>query len=634
MTDFFDSSDTTGVISGTPAATAPAQPAQPSTQTPAQPSGAGATAPAVPSATMRPTPSSGVHGILGGIVMGGLVAAARQSTSIPAKIGSGLKTGLQRLAANSPRGQQLRQIALNQQEQRQRMQFAQSREQREQSQYLTEQQEAQIRIQQGTLTNHVAMLKALQGDQEYADAQRAQIQPFVDWMQSQGVKISDDHGAGHAGLNTSPDAARDVAQGDATHMFNGFSGQDAGVYIIDTSEFNKPITSDVKIPEDPKIDEKTGQIAPTSYFTIPADGRNTIATAYAAFTQYQTESHQAQSQYDEGLKRRKDLAETEQEEQKLTEGAQAKDIVYQTLNSPESIAGEKAPAAVAQLQAMQKDPNVQKDADRMVEVTRALSVARSAMRESAVQKQSEENAAQVARQGNPADAGRMLADGTLTIADLKSRNVTPKFIVDATTAAQQYAQQRGETYNASDEIVGEQVLKNASSQAFYGSANSLLGPSGTIHQAAVAGMQIPQNQFPIINKVEDWEKLARGQGPLAGYAATILGVADDYGKVMGGGNASDTARTQALNLIGASQSPEQRQAALTSIQHSVESQLDARIGTNRYVRQREGYNLPPKQTARPSAGQIPAGATKIVPGPDGKNHYTNDAGTVDYGVAQ
>jgi hypothetical protein len=29
----------------------------------------------------------------------------------------------------------------------------------------------------------------------------------------------------------------------------------------------------------------------------------------------------------------------------------------------------------------------------------------------------------------------------------------------------------------------------------------------------------------------------------------------------------------------------------------------------------------------------PAGATHIVPGKDGKNHYTNDAGTIDYGVA-
>jgi hypothetical protein len=30
---------------------------------------------------------------------------------------------------------------------------------------------------------------------------------------------------------------------------------------------------------------------------------------------------------------------------------------------------------------------------------------------------------------------------------------------------------------------------------------------------------------------------------------------------------------------------------------------------------------------------MPSGATHIVPGPDGKKHYTNAQGTVDLGVA-
>ena len=49
---------------------------------------------------------------------------------------------------------------------------------------------------------------------------------------------------------------------------------------------------------------------------------------------------------------------------------------------------------------------------------------------------------------------------------------------------------------------------------------------------------------------------------------------------------------------------------------------------NSYPEGVSGQYLP---TARGS--QPPPGATHIVPGPDGKNHYTNDAGTVDLGVA-
>ena len=39
----------------------------------------------------------------------------------------------------------------------------------------------------------------------------------------------------------------------------------------------------------------------------------------------------------------------------------------------------------------------------------------------------------------------------------------------------------------------------------------------------------------------------------------------------------------------------------------------------------------PTQNAAP---KIPAGATHTVKGPDGKMHYTNNAGTVDYGIVQ
>jgi hypothetical protein len=41
----------------------------------------------------------------------------------------------------------------------------------------------------------------------------------------------------------------------------------------------------------------------------------------------------------------------------------------------------------------------------------------------------------------------------------------------------------------------------------------------------------------------------------------------------------------------------------------------------------------PAGGTRASAAKLPSGATHIVPGPDGKNHYTNAKGTVDLGVA-
>ena len=56
---------------------------------------------------------------------------------------------------------------------------------------------------------------------------------------------------------------------------------------------------------------------------------------------------------------------------------------------------------------------------------------------------------------------------------------------------------------------------------------------------------------------------------------------------MGGGR-SDTSRVQALNLIGAKQSPEQKQASLEGIRGAVNSQKNSRIGSNRILQQMYG----------------------------------------------
>lgn len=47
-----------------------------------------------------------------------------------------------------------------------------------------------------------------------------------------------------------------------------------------------------------------------------------------------------------------------------------------------------------------------------------------------------------------------------------------------------------------------------------------------------------------------------------------------------------------------------------------------------------GKRDPNKRIYQQGGRQAPSGATHIVPGPDGKNHYTNATGTVDLGVAQ
>lgn len=211
----------------------------------------------------------------------------------------------------------------------------------------------------------------------------------------------------------------------------------------------------------------------------------------------------------------------------------------------------------------------------------------------------EANARQQAAQGDPNVAGELLANGSLTLAELKTRGTTPQFIEKATLAAQKVKP----NYNPADEVIAEQVAKSQTANQFFGSANSLIAKGGTLDQLDNLGKSIPQHEMPALNTVDDWQKLARGKGPLAGYAATALGVADDYGKVMGGGTASDSARESALRLFSQASSPEQRAQAIQATRDAVQSQRDSRIGNNQFLKRQYGAEVGGTQS---SGGMIRA----------------------------
>jgi len=181
------------------------------------------------------------------------------------------------------------------------------------------------------------------------------------------------------------------------------------------------------------------------------------------------------------------------------------------------------------------------------------------------------------QKGDPQAAAQLLVDGDATLSELKARGSTPEFIAQTLKAAHDMT---GGKYNAQSSEAQFSVAKSPANVAFFGSAKSLTDPGGTLDQLAAVGKTIPGNRIPAFNSISDWEKAATGNGPLAKYASTALGVADDYAKVMGGGQGSDTSRLQALNLIKSNASPEARAGALEGIRGAVTSQTKSRIGKN------------------------------------------------------
>ena len=237
-------------------------------------------------------------------------------------------------------------------------------------------------------------------------------------------------------------------------------------------------------------------------------------------------------------------------------------------------------------------------------------------------------AEQAISDGDPRAAAQLLFDGDVAPSQLISSR-KPAFAQQAFSIAQQM--QPG--WNAQKAEADFNVAKSPTNLAFFGSAKSLTDPGGTLDQLKAAAKDIPQNQFPVFNSVADWYKAATGSGPIAKYAALALGVADDYSKVMGGGQGSDTSRQQALNLIAAKQSPEQRDASLDGIRGAVSSQTHSRIGGNPVMQKMYGSFAPSPtqqgQSAAPATSKTPPpGATHTATGSDGHLYYTNQQGQV------
>jgi hypothetical protein len=291
-------------------------------------------------------------------------------------------------------------------------------------------------------------------------------------------------------------------------------------------------------------------------------------------------------------------------------------------NDPTMFAGEKLPASMAYLQSKIGD----RDPETAARAKRLLSTAQVSRSNQLAMEASKKATDQAIMDGDPNAAAKLLVDGTVAPSQLISSR-KPEFAQKAFTAAAQM--QPG--WDARKAEADFKVAGSPTNVAFFGSAKSLTDKGGTLDQLAAAGKDIPQNEFKPFNTIEDAWKTSVGSGPMAKYASIALGVADDYSKVMGGGQGSDTSRAQALKLIGEKLIPEERAGAIEGIRGAVGSQTNSRIGNNSVMQKMYGSQMAAPAGKNTSQAR-PAGATMRVPGSDGKLHWSD--GKKDLGVVE
>jgi hypothetical protein len=283
------------------------------------------------------------------------------------------------------------------------------------------------------------------------------------------------------------------------------------------------------------------------------------------------------------------------QQEKATDAQIKKDSAFANstvgkLSTPTALAD---PGAQAAIQAAIADPRT--DAADIPTLRALLPQAAVAQLNAANLKMREARNQQVITQGDPDQAGQLLANRSLTLSELKARQVTPKFIQDAVLAAQKY----DPNFKAAEADAQAKNAAAPSNTQFFGNTDSLLVKGGTLDQLQQAYKNLGNTKIPAINTIENLRKAAVGSGPLATVYAAQLAVADDGSKILSGGVGSDSAREQFLKLINADLSPAGQAATLAQIRQGVESTRNGRIGTNPYLKDM----FPDPTTRQETAGQ-------------------------------
>src|SRR5579864_7371651 len=280
------------------------------------------------------------------------------------------------------------------------------------------------------------------------------------------------------------------------------------------------------------------------------------------------------------------------------------DPVYKFQSDPKQYEGAASSSAVEVLKGLlQSDPmsgNKAPGPQRQVQIKAELEVAQHAYDKWIKDQEHRVQYAQQLKDGDPVELGKLLARNALSWEEAKTRFTTGKDVVAmATSAETEYKRLHpGSTLQWSAENLKKwgQRASASTNNAFFGGANTLLKNGGTIDQLLQVRKQIPDNQFPPINKFEDIIELeGSGNAALAQYASIAAGIAMDYARVEGGGSTTIESINQGQELVKAMWNSKQLAASTQGIRDSVRSYRDNYAGDNPFLQDEItiGESVPP-----------------------------------------
>jgi hypothetical protein len=162
--------------------------------------------------------------------------------------------------------------------------------------------------------------------------------------------------------------------------------------------------------------------------------------------------------------------------------------------------------------------------------------------------------------------------------------------------ANQYSMQKyGKPFDIAQAQNDYKYAGNPQTQNTLKMINGMAEPGGAISIATNAAQKLPSLNSQTLNKVFNAGATEFGSTQATNFHTAMLGLADEYSKVMGGGISSDTGRQQSLDILKAAYSKGQIQGAISTMQQDINARRTALVGGNRYLMRQFGGGQQPQQ---------------------------------------
>jgi hypothetical protein len=201
--------------------------------------------------------------------------------------------------------------------------------------------------------------------------------------------------------------------------------------------------------------------------------------------------------------------------------------------------------------------------------------------------------------------GQDLVEGNLDPSQISPRAANYPYVLNA---ANQYSQAKyGKPFDAATAARDFAYAKSQTTQNTLKMINAMTDPGGSIEIAQTAAKRLPQFDSTTANQVFNATATQFGSSEASDFHTAMLGLADEYSKVMGGGVSSDTGRQQGLDLLKDAYSKRQLAGAIAIMQKDIQARKSAIIGNNTYLQRQylaNGGAQQAPQSGAPSARRV------------------------------